>query len=554
MIPSWRTMQPVPTPLPCCTLPNGPGWKTSVVTFTTAGSVWRTTAATGSALPFGAPPPGAAPAELADRPVRSTEQAEATNASPTMPIRILRKADPPTCSRGYVSIRCVGPGGSPPEPARPRCASMLRQRPGWTLLAGIDERDRRGDALDVVAILGFDIQPIPRFGEPDRDPHVADVLLQPWRPDRVREVANLVSTLERVPVFGHLRPELGPEQLDADELPVDAFATDPFQRLLADVILWLFLDQTLEPHHVERGVAQSHVRAVVEDARFDPARLARRDRPDPELLTRIHDRVPEIVSTGSVQEVDLEPGDRGPPGPRDHDRDPMRVEVVAPVVLEVVDRRADELLQRLRRERPLHLDGMHVREGDLHVQVRLRRHTQRVETGVRVRELHPPDVRLRVQQHRVVDDPAVGRRHQHVFALLHGARGEIATRDPIDQPVGIRTAHLDRPFDADVPERDAFVQQPVLDLRIVVVPGEVHMVVDVVRGASGPERRLEERRLPVPRTEVKRRALREHLITFVDHRKASLRAPDRAGRPGHLLEASFRRRPGCKSVPARVQR
>src|SRR6266576_4287664 len=86
-------MNPVPTPFPCWTLPNGPGWKTSVVTFTTAGSAWRTTAATGSAPPFGAPP-GGAPTELADRAVRSTEQAEATIAIPTMPSRILRMADP----------------------------------------------------------------------------------------------------------------------------------------------------------------------------------------------------------------------------------------------------------------------------------------------------------------------------------------------------------------------------------------------------------------------------------------------------------------------------
>jgi hypothetical protein len=34
------------------------------------------------------------------------------------------------------------------------------------------------------------------------------------------------------------------------------FATDPFQRVLADVVLRLLLDQALEAHHVERGVGQ----------------------------------------------------------------------------------------------------------------------------------------------------------------------------------------------------------------------------------------------------------------------------------------------------------
>ena len=58
MMPSCRTMNPVPTPLPCWTLPNGPGWTTSVVTFTSAGSAALTTVAMGSAAPFSAPPLG----------------------------------------------------------------------------------------------------------------------------------------------------------------------------------------------------------------------------------------------------------------------------------------------------------------------------------------------------------------------------------------------------------------------------------------------------------------------------------------------------------------
>src|SRR6478672_9994953 len=138
-------MKPVPTPLPCCTLPNGSGWKTSVVTFTTAGSARLTTAATESAPPFGAPPPGAAPAELADRPVRSTEQAEATNASPTMPIRILRRASDVFPWIRFHTVRRAERFAARSGATTARRASMLRQRPGGTLLAGIDERDRSGD-------------------------------------------------------------------------------------------------------------------------------------------------------------------------------------------------------------------------------------------------------------------------------------------------------------------------------------------------------------------------------------------------------------------------
>ena len=40
MTPSDRTMNPVPTPFPCCAPPNCVGWNRSVVTFTTPGNTF----------------------------------------------------------------------------------------------------------------------------------------------------------------------------------------------------------------------------------------------------------------------------------------------------------------------------------------------------------------------------------------------------------------------------------------------------------------------------------------------------------------------------------
>src|SRR5688500_8293894 len=119
------------------------------------------------------------------------------------------------------------------------------------------------------------------------------------------------------PELRHLGAELVAVELDADELPVDALRPDPLQRVLADVVLWLVLDEPLQTHHVQRRVGDRHIRAVVEDARLDTARLAGCDRLDTELLPRVGDGAPEFVALGAVEEVHLEAGDRRPPGAAD---------------------------------------------------------------------------------------------------------------------------------------------------------------------------------------------------------------------------------------------
>ena len=130
---------------------------------------------------------------------------------------------------------------------------------------------------------------------------------------------------------------------------------------------------------------------------------------------------------------------------------------------------------------------------------------QRVEARVAVGQLHPPHVLVDVQQHGVVDDAAARRDDEHVLALLDGAAGEVAAGQHVDQPVGVGAGDLHRPLDADVPQRDALVERPVLVRDVVVLGRQVHLVVDVVRLAAGADRRFEVRRAPVPGAEIELR-------------------------------------------------
>ena len=242
-----------------------------------------------------------------------------------------------------------------------------------------------------------------------------------------------------------------------------------------------------------------------------------------ELLARAGDRVPEGVALRAVEQVHLEARDRGPTGAADQHRDVLDHELVAPVVLDVVDRGAHELLQGLRGERALDLHRVDVGEGHLGVQAARGEDAERVEAGVGVGELHPPPVLVHVQQDGVVHDPAVGRGHEHVLALLHGALRQVTAGDHVDQAVGVRPADLDRALHADVPHRHGLVEEAVLLVGVVVVGRQVHVVVDVVGGAACPARGVEERGASVPRPEVQGRALLQHLVALVGHGRSPSR-------------------------------
>jgi hypothetical protein len=89
---------------------------------------------------------------------------------------------------------------------------------------------------------------------------------------------------------------------------------DRLERVLADVVGVLRLDQALQAHDLERVVRDRHVRAVVEDPGLDPARLRRRDRPDVVRPAGVHDPVPQVAAARRVAEVDLVADLGGPAG------------------------------------------------------------------------------------------------------------------------------------------------------------------------------------------------------------------------------------------------
>src|SRR5436190_360666 len=141
--------------------------------------------------------------------------------------------------------------------------------------------------------------------------------------------------------------------LDADELSIHAPRADRLERGLADVVRLLLLDEPLEAGDVERRVIDRHVRAIVEDARLDPASLARRDRPDAVRLARLEHAVPQVATARRVAQVDLIADLARPAGPADHDGNAVDLGRERPVVLDVVDGEAEDGSQRVARLRAL---------------------------------------------------------------------------------------------------------------------------------------------------------------------------------------------------------
>jgi hypothetical protein len=222
------------------------------------------------------------------------------------------------------------------------------------------------------------------------------------------------------------------------------------------------------------------------------------------LAPGLDDRVPEVRAARRIGEVDLVADLAGPTGATDDHGDAVDVGVQRPVVLHVQDLGADELGHDVLRLRALHLHGVDLGQCDGRVEALALSQAERVQVRVAVREAQPERVLVAAQQHGVVDDAAVGGDDQDVLALADRARVQIAARDHVGQLEPVRAVDLDHALDADVPDRDVVQQRPVLLDRVVVVPGQVHVVVDVVCRAARLERGLEERRLPVPGSEVQR--------------------------------------------------
>ena len=104
----------------------------------------------------------------------------------------------------------------------------------------------------------------------------------------------------------------------------------------------------------------------------------------------------------------------------------------------------------------------------------------RPEQDVAVGEREPEAVLLEPEQHGVVEDPALGRGDEHVLALADLALRQVARDEHVRERERVRAGDLDLALDADVPERYAVQELPVLLHGIAVVAGVVHVVVEAV--------------------------------------------------------------------------
>jgi hypothetical protein len=177
------------------------------------------------------------------------------------------------------------------------------------------------------------------------------------------------------------------------------------------------------------------------------------------------------------------------------------------VVAQTGDAVAEKITEHFPALRPLDLKRGDIGFIDVDVHAGERRHALRVKECVRVRDREPEPVLVDTQQHGVIDDPAVTRRENRVFALAHLARREIATRDEVREIERVGAGDLDDALDRYVPQRDVVHERPVLSDGIVVQRRQQHVVVQTPALAPVALRRLEIRRLPIPRLDVEREGL-----------------------------------------------
>src|SRR5215210_6547916 len=95
----------------------------------------------------------------------------------------------PTRVQGSTETRTPAtPGPGPPR--TPLMRPLLLELPRRLLLLRVHERDRRRHPRVRRAVLGVDLQAVAGLGQRDRDPYVADVLLEARRPHGVRHVSD----------------------------------------------------------------------------------------------------------------------------------------------------------------------------------------------------------------------------------------------------------------------------------------------------------------------------------------------------------------------------
>ena len=165
-----------------------------------------------------------------------------------------------------------------------------------------------------------------------------------------------------------------------------------------------------------------------------------------------------------------------------------------PVVPEIPDVIAEQFRHHLRRPGTLNLHWRDVRFADLHVEPGVDRDPLSPEKYIAVGQREPEVVLAEAKQHRVVDDASIFGRDDHVLALPYGALRQISRGEHVGERKGVRTADLDLALDADVPDRDAVQQLPILGLKVVVARRQEHVIVHRIALRSVLQSRLEEGR------------------------------------------------------------
>jgi hypothetical protein len=102
----------------------------------------------------------------------------------------------------------------------------------WHLLLGVEERDRGGLRWPRPAVRSHDLERIAGSGERDRDPDVADVPLEPRRPDR----SVTVPTGSPLDSASHLRDSSNGSASPSTSMPTSLRLT-PLARMSSSAAL-----------------------------------------------------------------------------------------------------------------------------------------------------------------------------------------------------------------------------------------------------------------------------------------------------------------------------
>src|SRR5881296_352382 len=350
----------------------------------------------------------------------------------------------------------------------------------------------------------------------NRQPGVSDILLEARRHRERGQGSDLLAVLPHGPRMRKPGPDdLVTRDLDTDELPLYTLSLDFSQRGTADEVV--FLVQVDEPSQAGfvRVVIPIDVGRIVQDPGLDPAVLGGTSGPKGERLPGRQDVVPQIGSSSSVAQIDLVSDFGGPSRPRDDDRDAIDCRFEKVVVFQIRDRWAHERAEHVFRFRSLNLHGRDVGFSDLDVEVRVVGDAFRPEEHIAIRGGEPESVLPESREHGVVDEPALLVRQDDVLRLADLARGEVPRRQVLHELVSVGPPNLHLTFASDVPDGRMIHEMPVFLDRIGEIARDVHLVVHVVRVATGAPGRVKERRFPVPGTEEERR-----LPAFDDHAKS----------------------------------